>query len=68
MDQMKAAKLSVWNNKWYTVFDFTKRSDATANFTLKIPLKSDFVMPFERMLKIIKTVSEKRGIPVESLK
>ncbi len=65
---MKAAKLSIWNNKWYSVFDFTKRPDATANFTLKIPLKSDFIMPFERMLKIIRTVSEKRGNPVESFK
>lgn len=55
---MKAAKLSIWNNKWYSVFDFTKRPDATANFTLKIPLKSDFIMPFERMLKIIRTVSD----------
>lgn len=36
MPQMAAAKLSMWNNKWSEVFDFTapKEGDAT-HFTVK---------------------------------
>ena len=38
--QMKAAKLSYWNNKWNEIFDFTPNRDGRLNYTL--PKDSNF--------------------------
>jgi hypothetical protein len=35
-EQMALAKLSIWNNKYTEVFDFTPSKSGTSNFEVKI--------------------------------
>ena len=41
--QMKAAKLSYWNNKWTDIFDFTTNKGGKANYSLNFGRQSSFV-------------------------
>ena len=59
-EQMHGAKLSIWNNKWSDIYDFTP--SATENhFELHIEGGEDFVTPlehFEQQVKRIKYEEE----------
>jgi hypothetical protein len=65
--QMKQAKLSLWNNKWTEVFDFSKKESAS-NFAVRPRLQSDFVTHFSEMQKIMSHLSQAEGKEINSLK
>jgi hypothetical protein len=53
---MKAAKLSIWHNKWTDVYDFSKK-DGSSNFIVKSRLQTEFVTHFSEMQKIMSHLS-----------
>jgi hypothetical protein len=70
LEQMLKAKLSVFNNKWTEVFDFTPhRGDGSGlNYSLKSTLYPEFVSPFDKVSELVTKVSQARGAQIMSLK
>jgi hypothetical protein len=69
--QMKAAKLSPWNNKWNDVYDFTPNQGADSkkkNYRIKKDILPSFVTSLEQMLSIFTRIEKARGVKIESLK
>lgn len=58
---MKAAKLSLWNNKWSDVFDFTPTKEGDeAHFNIKPQLLQNFILPLSRIKTLFEKVNEER--------
>lgn len=65
---MRSAKLSMWNNKWSEVFDFTagKGSDEV-HYTIKNQLQSFFIPSYDRVRTLFDTVNiDRKALGVES--
>ena len=65
VEQMKAAKLSMWNNKWTDIFDFTPaKGGKTMNHTIHDEINPNFVTNMKQMETIIKQLEKVKGCPV----
>ena len=64
---MKASKLSVWNNKWNEVFDFTPNAKKK-NYSIFTDISPNFVSTLQQMQSIIKNVENTRKVKIENLK
>ena len=63
---MKASKLSVWNNKWNEVFDFTPNTKAK-NYSIYTDIDPKFVTSLQQMQSLVKNVESIRKVKVEKL-
>lgn len=65
---MKAAKLSFWNNKWSSVFDFTPSKGSGLNYSLTDEKNTNFVTSLKQMESIISQLEKINGKKITSLK
>jgi Zn/Cd-binding protein ZinT len=68
IDQVQAANLSIWNNKWLSVFDFTKNPNGELNYRHKKELNPDFVITLKNMKVFTNAYMKFKGVDtVESI-
>ncbi len=64
---MKFAKLSVWNNKWNDVYDFTVKGNLK-NYSVFTDALPSFVTTLEQMITIFEKYEKVKKVKPESLK
>ena len=67
---LKAAKLSLWTNKWTDVYDFTPGFSAESgkpNYKVSNKIISNFVSQFDEIHSLVKRVSKKKGNEITNL-
>ena len=59
--QFPQAKISIWNNNWSAIFDFTPKKNGKLNYKLR-ELKGDdlreYVVPYQHMLNAVNQIKE----------
>lgn len=66
---MKDAKISLWNNKWSDVYDFTAQKDSDdIHYSIKNNLVDCYIAPFESMKAMFDKVNKDREEPCNDIK
>lgn len=72
LSHLMKAKISLWNNKWTEVYDFTPHKtadDGTPNWTVVPDLyEGDFIVPLERMKGMLEKVRAVHGEEVKTIR
>ncbi|CDW83137.1 protein xrp2 [Stylonychia lemnae] len=69
LEQMTQANLSIWNNKWNQIFDFTPdKTGQKLNYKIDYSQNSYFASTLEQMNQILQSVEQIKNKPVIFLK
>jgi len=63
-----SAGLSIWNNKWQSIFDFTKNPSGELNYKIKKSIERNFVVSLKNMKAFTNAYMNDKGIQkIESI-